>query len=423
MKVQILGLPTTEGLEVLEIKSCIYGGGWVEGLLDFFSREEIKDKIFVELIFFNSNIAEVKRKQIGNRLYCAIPAFRKNMFDFSKSLKEKLAAEFDAFKPDIVHIIGTERTSGIIMADIVNKKVPIICSITGLVSKIAEKYCSNLTAREKKVVSMGDFLRGRSISKQQKLFEILGKFEKELIMKTDYVLGRTEWDKACVLQINPSAKYYNCGEILRTPFYNKKWDKANFEKFSIFMPQGTYPLKGLHIALDAIAILKIKYPLVKLIVAGEDITKYVSLKDKLRLSSYGKLIRNKIKKLGIKDSVKFVGLLNAEDMAKTICNSNVFILPSSIANSPNSLAEAMVMGVPSIASYVGGVNSIIEHKKQGYLYSYDEPYMLAYYIDLVFSDVETATELSSAAKNKAVHIYSRNNVGQSLLNIYDEILK
>ena len=57
----------------------------------------------------------------------------------------------------------------------------------------------------------------------------------------------------------------------------------------------------------------------------------------------------------LEDKVSFLGPLNAEQMKAEYLRSNVFLCPSSIENSPNSLGEAQMLGVPCVASYVGGI--------------------------------------------------------------------
>ena len=67
-------------------------------------------------------------------------------------------------------------------------------------------------------------------------------------------------------------------------------------------------------------------------------------------------------------------------MKERFLKSNVFVSPSTIENSPNSLGEAMLLGIPCISSDVGGVKNLLKHEEEGYVYQTDAPYMLAYYV-------------------------------------------
>lgn len=80
----------------------------------------------------------------------------------------------------------------------------------------------------------------------------------------------------------------------------------------------------------------------------------------------------------------FTGILSEEKMIEQYLKSNVFVLPSVIENSSNSLGEAMLLGMPCVATNTGGTMDILEHKKEGFLYPYTEPAMCADYISRYF---------------------------------------
>ena len=119
----------------------------------------------------------------------------------------------------------------------------------------------------------------------------------------------------------------------------------------------------------------------------------------------------------------FTGSLNEAQMKERFINSNVFVSPSTIENSPNSLGEAMLLGVPAISSDVGGVKNMLQHEKEGYVYQPDAPYMLAYYVKKIFADPEKAKMLGDAAKKHAQHTHSREINLETLLTIYTEIIE
>lgn len=91
-----------------------------------------------------------------------------------------------------------------------------------------------------------------------------------------------------------------------------------------------------------------------------------------------------IRQYKLEKHVTFLGTLNPEDMCMAYINTHIFVSASSIENSPNSVGEAMILGVPTISSDVGGVKNMLVHEQEGYIYPFDEPYMLAYYIKKIF---------------------------------------
>ena len=91
--------------------------------------------------------------------------------------------------------------------------------------------------------------------------------------------------------------------------------------------------------------------------------------------------------------VFFTGPLDEEKICQRYLRSHVFVCPSSIENSPNSLGEAMILGVPCIASYVGGIPDMLKDREEGLLYQHNAPYMLAHHICEIFEDKMLACRL------------------------------
>lgn len=169
--------------------------------------------------------------------------------------------------------------------------------------------------------------------------------------------------------------------------------------------------------MEAIAIVNNRYPDVSVVAAGynpigDDIDKRL-IKD----SSYITYLRALSKKLGISKHFRFVGELSSEKMKEEYLRANVFVLPSTIENSPNSLAEAMYLGVPSIAADVGGVSDFAIHKEEAFLYPSSASYMLAYYIMKVFEDPEEAARMGAKGRKRAIREYDRSNNSKRFMEI------
>ena len=113
---------------------------------------------------------------------------------------------------------------------------------------------------------------------------------------------------------------------------------------------GDYPIKGLHFLLRAMKDILEEYPETKIYVAGNCITGDDGFKKKIKMASYGKYLRELIEQYHLEEHIEFLGNLNAEQMKQRYLNSNVFVSPSSMENSPNSVGEAMILGVPVISS-------------------------------------------------------------------------
>ena len=105
----------------------------------------------------------------------------------------------------------------------------------------------------------------------------------------------------------------------------------------------------------------------------------------VRFQGYHLYIRKLIKKLGLKNHVRFLGNLTETEMNQAFLDAHVYVMPSAIENSPNSLCEAKILGEPTVASYSGGIPILVEDGKTGYMYRYEEIEILAQTILRLFA--------------------------------------
>ena len=220
-------------------------------------------------------------------------------------------------KPDIVHIFGTEFAHALAMVNACNELgMRTVINIQGLVSVIEKHYLANLPTNVQKRFTFRDFVKQDNILQQKKEFKKRGLIEIGAIQKTEHVIGRTTWDKACASQINPNVNYHFCNETLREEFYKNEWILRKCEKYTIFLSQASYPVKGLHYVLEALPMVLKKFPKTKLYVAGYDITANKTVKEKLKFSSYAKYIKEMIRNLDISNYVVFTGILDEKQMCE-----------------------------------------------------------------------------------------------------------
>lgn len=119
--------------------------------------------------------------------------------------------------------------------------------------------------------------------------------------------------------------------------------------------------------------------------------------------------------------VRFTGILDEKQLCWQYLQSNVFVCPSSIENSPNSLGEAMILGVPCVVAYVGAIPDLLEHQEEGFLYPVDAPYMLANYVCEIFTNDELALQFSAKAREHAMRTHDANINNDTLIRIYREL--
>jgi len=294
-----------------------------------------------------------------------------------------------------------------------------------MVSVYALHFMANLPWKVQKAYTFRDMCRGENLLKQQEKFVRRGSYEKQAIKLSGHILGRTDWDRACTWHVNPKAHYHFCGETLRDSFYleENRWSVEGCERHSMFLSQGSYPIKGLHYVLEALPLILRRYPDTKVYVAGEDISKNSSARDRLRQTAYGRYICGLLDRKQLRGNVVFTGFLNEKEMCNRYRKSHVFLCPSSIENSPNSVGEAMMLGMPVVSADVGGVRSMLSHGREGLLYQADAPYMLAYDVMRIFQDDKLAAALGSSARERAAVAHNREKNLSQVLGAYGEALK
>ena len=102
--------------------------------------------------------------------------------------------------------------------------------------------------------------------------------------------------------------------------------------------------------------------------------------------AYFLYLQDLIKKYDLKNNITFMGLLSAEEIAKTLQKIHTYVLSSSIENSPNMLGEAMLVETPCVVSYVGGVMDMVEDRKEALFYRFEETAILADKISRIWED-------------------------------------
>lgn len=387
-------------------------GGWMttaaEGLLT------LSDEIELSVASVSDRVSELTRLEGEKIRYYIMPnCTRIDKYDY---YMKKICQEAMA---DVVHIHGTEFPYGYSWI----KSCPtanVVVSIQGMVSVISKYYLAGLSKKEVIFnITVHDLLRN-TIRGEQKLFYKRGKLELEVIKNIKHVIGRTSFDYAHCKAINPSINYHYCGETLRKEFYTDRWTYEQCTPHTIFLSQTSYPIKGLHMVLYALPIIIRQFPDVHIRIAGDNIIQCNNIRSFFRLTGYGRVIRKiiKVKKLG--DRITFTGPLTTDEMKREYLKANVFICPSSIENSPNSLGEAQVLGTPVVASFVGGIPDMMRGD-ESMLYRFEEYEMLAEKVCAIFkskSNIDTLT-----MRNIALKRHDAEENATRLLNIYKDIIK
>ena len=355
-------------------------GGWLIGLADALTINEGIDLHIASISDLVHDLTTISGRSIT---YHIIP-HGKGDKKYNTEYEKYYLRILDVVEPDIVHIHGTEYPHSLAALKACGREKTVV-SIQGMVSVIARYNLAGISKWEAvKNLTIHDLIRGGIIRQQKRMFHNAF-YEEELLHEAKYVIGRTSFDRRHTWAINPDIHYYHCDEILRKEFYES--DSWNYNKcipHSIFLSQSSTPIKGLHKVIEALRLVIKQYPDIQLRVAGQDILHSdEGWKACFRMTGYGKIIKKLISKYNLQSHITFLGRQNAVDMVKEYHRANIFLCPSIIENSPNSLGEAQLLGVPCIGAYVGGVPDMMLGD-ESHLYRYDDVEMLAYKICDIF---------------------------------------
>lgn len=405
--------PIPQVAEACKISNTIHEG-WLISIATELERRENIQFVFV---MPNREVPEgVHYTEKGNSLYILVHQKDKNSENLVPTFEEILKK----VNPDIVHIWGTEYIQSWAMvraAKNCGRLENVVVSMQGLVHRIGKHYMGGIPGKYQMIPSFRDIIRKDTLKDQERNMIQRGCYEKETLSTIKHVIGRTFWDRACAESLNSEITYHFNNETLREAFYTSEWSYRECKKHSIFVTQSHYPIKGFHYLLEAVAILKEKYDDISVYVSGHN----NALKTGILATAYGKYLQSLIKKYDLSSHIHYVGLLNAEEMKKQYLETEVFVSPSVIENSPNSVGEAMLLGMPIVSSNVGGVSDMLTHNQEGYLYQADAPYLLAYYISLFFDNQEKEKEFGKNARKHALKTHDKEENMKTMLEIYESI--
>lgn len=386
-------------------------GGWLYSYKNIVDRYCSNISLFIVSPYEGN---EFRYMEINGTSYFVFP---KNAG--KKDISKYFVHIYKEVNPDIVHIHGSEYIHSKIFSEVCDSR-KVVLSIQGMTSVYSNYiYCGLDRSKLFASFSLRDFLKREQISDLYRSFVYSGEKEMDLIRSIGNVIGRTSWDRANTLAINENIDYHICQEPLRDSFYCNKWSVDKCERHSIFLSQVHYSIKGLHMFLRALPIIKREYPDVKVYVTGENLT----LKPWYKITTYWKYIKKEIYRLGVAENLCFLGRLDEKSMVEAYLKAHIFVCPSSIENSSNSVCEAQLLGTPVIATYVGGMMDLIDDWRTGCLYRFEEYTMLAEKVCRLFAEDSLTVRMSEEERKVAKVRHNMESIALSLESIYNSIVE
>lgn len=394
------------------------GLGWIEGLRGALETEEPE----VELTIASWGDVDHQPFRVGHTEYrCIRSSVRSGgrgeelLRRWSHSVVPPGAVEdcvriADEVSPDVIHVHGSETFLGLALGKV---RYPGVISLQGIASAYLAHWFDGLDGRDLVRVSADPAgLHGYGLLHDYARLARRARCEGRVFDSCRHYLGRTDWDRAVLESLRPGAHYHVVNEVLGSVYYEHEWKVAHSAPEVIYCTSGSRPVKGLEVLLEAVALLRsTRKRDVRLRVAGG-----------VKKGSLWPVIRHRLKDPRLRGAVEILGVLKPGQVVEELLNAAVFVHPSHIDNSPNALCEALLVGVPCVASCVGGVPSLVHDGKTGLLYPDRDPFMLAAAVDRVLDGRDLAARLGSAARAAALQRHDTGSITHALVAAYREVI-
>ena len=182
----------------------------------------------------------------------------------------------------------------------------------------------------------------------------------------------------------------------------------------IYAPNGEHLLlyvgritheKGVHVLIDAMPAILEEFPDAKLLVAGKN----------------GRRLAPQAEQLGVEHAVHFLGYISDQrrDHLYQIVDAAVF--PSLYEPFGIVALEAMGLGCNVIASHVGGLGEVVQHRENGLTIYPDDPNSIAWAVRELFRDPVAAQERRERAKRKVNEKYSWKGVAEQTSRLFESV--
>lgn len=406
--------PLTKG------KGSAYNGeGWVRSMLG--ALKSSQDGGGPEIgVAFNEGHKFRKKEIDGATCYClptTVPGRLgrfKQMHVSAKQLEKDTEKEWKAqeesclqaiedFKPDAIHIWGSESAYGLVAG---RTDIPCVLHIQGLLLPCETAYFPPHMSRKEYIRQDRNPLK--IITRQWELHNWKRNREREaeIMHRVGHVVGRTFWDRQLAALMAPQAAYHECGEILRPAFYDDCQRRLP-RRLTLVSTVSRAMYKGYDMILRTAAVLRQMCGLdFEWRVYGNVEPRYAEAVTGIKPETVG---------------VRLRGVVGSKELQEALATCSIYVHPSYIDNSPNSLCEAQILGCPVVATNVGGIPSLIEEGVTGYTVPANDPYQMAYRIKELAADPERLAAMGVKARETALERHSRERVTGQLIDIYREI--
>lgn len=391
------------------------GGGWISSL-----ESMINNRIELGICFYSKVSDSNSRTGRNGTIYYPVNRPHKTYIYFIKQLledennaslsHERIAIKpliniVNDFSPEIIHCFGSENIFGILSY---YTNIPIVMHIQGILSPSLNAFLPPQTSWNTYLFSSKNIKNILQKFSERFSWKRNSISEQRMMKNIKYVMGRTEWDKHITNVLNPLVQYYYCSEILRDVFYDTSTRRVIPKSPTFVTIISSQLYKGFDLVLKTAKVLKDVLNIDFIWKVYGDVSPTVAYK---------------ITKTKSEDvNVKLMGVAQPEDLKSALLNSTAYIHTSYIDNSPNTICEAAISGCAIISTNVGGIPSLIDNGKTGFLVASNDPYNMAYYIKYLIDHPNLNKELGDNAQKEAIIRHNKETIVNRVIEIYNDIL-
>lgn len=381
-------------------RAAYNGGGWIGSLQQELRSQHQKDITLGISIPWDVEFKEEKDgvtyygvKKIKHILW----KYKEKESNVLKRMKDIIAD----FHPEVIHVFGTEEVYSLVTT-VTN--IPVVIHIQGILGPIFNAWLPQNLSWTDYLIRVPRMIPGYIGQKMNV------KRERRALYSCHHLMGRTEWDRRISQLLAPNASYHYCSEMLRPQIYgsHKVWLPEKRDKFILISIISNAVYKGADVVLRTAKLLK----------DFSDIEFEWRVFGIVNMHFAEKLAKINAAEVNVIPS----GIISADKLVEEICNASLFIHPSYIENSANAVCEAQVLGIPVIATNVGGISSLIADERTGLLVPANDSYQLATQIMRLHADPHLCIQIGKRGREVALQRHMPETIVSDLIHTYKTII-
>lgn len=178
------------------------------------------------------------------------------------------------------------------------------------------------------------------------------------------------------------------------------------------------PWKGQRDAIEALALVRQTHPDAQLLIAGE--TKFTFAATRYDNVAYLAELEALVAERGLGDAVHFLG--ERDDAASVMAATDVLLVPSWEEPFGRTIIEAMALGIPVVATNIGGPREIIEDGVDGLLLPPEQPHRWGAEIAVLLAESAKRRSFGERGMAKARREYDRGRHARRVVEVYERLL-